>query len=189
MQNDEPQAPNNGWTTKPEMSQSEASFHETTAGIRADAEAKKQGCDPTALEALGAATCGPVEVGGIVLKPASEGTFITLRKIAAMFANYADALGLPVSADDDNPGERELYELGLASLVFADSRRVFRELNAGKLPSLMNQAMDLIFEMPMSDQVAIKEHIQSAMEEINRLSGTATTAPGKPPAPAAAPGT
>lgn len=175
------QDPNTAYAGKPEMSKTEASFHEAVAGQRASAEAKKQGCDPAALDALAGATMGPVKIGHIVLKPASEGTFITLRKIATMFQKHADALGMPHSDDEASPGERELIELGLASLVFSDSRRVFRELNIGNLPALMNEALDLIFELPLETQVRLKHHIEKQMQEIDRLSGaSATEKPGKP---------
>ena len=174
------QDPNTAYAGKPEMSRTEGSFHEAVAGQRASAEAKKQGCDPAALDALAGATMGPVIIGNIVLKPASEGTFITLRKIATLFQQRADSLGMPHADDEANPGERELYELGLASLVFADSRRVFRELNIGNLPALMNEAMDLIFELPLETQVRLKHHIEAQMQEINRLSGDAAAEkPGK----------
>lgn len=166
---------------KPEMSAMEATFHQSIAGQRAAAHAREQGCDPQALDSLARATIGATRIGGVTLKPASEGTFITLRKIAAMFQQRADELGLPHSANPESPGERELYELGLASLVFSDPRRVFRELNIGNLPSLMNEAMDLIFELPLADQVALKNHIESCMAEISRLSGDGAEKPvGKP---------
>ncbi len=123
---------------------------------------------------------GPLKIGRIELKPASEGTFITLRKLATMFEKYADARGMPKSEDEDSPGERELIELGLASLVFSDSRRVFRELNIGNLPSLMNEALDLIFELPLETQLNLKHHIEKQMREINRLTGGAdVVTPGK----------
>ncbi len=171
---------------KPEMSATEASFHESVAGQRAAAAAREQGADPQALDSLARATIGETTIGGIKLKPASEGTFITLRKVASMFARRADELKLPHAEDPDSPGERELYELGLASLVFSDPRRVFRELNIGNLPSLMNEAMDLIFELPLADQVALKNHIESCMAEISRLAGDGAEKPvGKPGAEAA----
>jgi len=165
---------------KPEMSKTEATFHESIAGQRASAAAKKQGCDPAALDALAAATAGPVNIAGFDLKPATEGTFITLRKTAWMFVAHAERCGLPICNDPENPGERELYELGLATLVFTDARRVFRELNAGRLPQLMAEAMDIIFELSLEDQKRLKEHIEAQMEEIARLSGEAVEKPGKP---------
>lgn len=176
--------------TKPLISATEASFHESVAGQRAAEKAKAQGCDPEALDSLARATSGPVEIAGMKLNPPSEGTFITLRKIASMFQKHADAIGLPHSEDPESPGERELYELGLASLTFADPRRVFRELNIGNLPKLMTEAMDLIFELPLADQVALKNHIESAMEEIARLAGDGAAKPvvGKPGAAGHSPG-
>lgn len=171
---------------KPEMSETEASFHGSIAGQRAAAAAREQGADPQALDSLARATIGDTAIGGITLKPASEGTFITLRKMAAMFQKRADELKLPHADDPESPGERELYELGLASLVFSDPRRVFRELNIGNLPSLMNEAMDLIFELPLAAQIALKNHIESCMAEIARLSGDGAEKPvGKPVAAAA----
>jgi hypothetical protein len=164
------------------MSRQEASWHEHVAGQRASAAARQTGADPAALDAVARATMGPVVIAGLTLRPASEGTFITLRKCAAMFAAHADALGLPHATSPQNPGERELYELGLASLVFADARRVFRALTAGQLPALMEEAMELIFGLPLADRVALSLHIETQMAEINRLSGAAATdaTPGKP---------
>jgi hypothetical protein len=180
----EPNNPNTLYPSggKPEMSRMESTFHESVAGQRASAEAKKQGCDPRALDAVATATMGPVMIGNITLYPASEGTFITLRKLATMFARHADAIGLPISDDNDNPGERELYELGLATLVFMDSKRVFRELTAGRLPQLIEQGFDLIFEQSLENQIVLKIHIEEQMNEIRRLSGEEATTPGKPKA-------
>lgn len=164
------------------MSRQEASWHEHVAGQRAAAAARQTGADPAALDAVARATMGPVAIAGLTLRPASEGTFITLRKCAAMFAAHADATGLPHATSPENPGERELYELGLASLVFADARRVFRALTAGQLPALMEEAMEMIFGLSLADRVALSRHIETQMAEINRLSGAAATdaTPGKP---------
>lgn len=158
---------------KPEISEQEVSFYEMQAGMAAREKAQQEGANPHAVEAMANSTSGSVAIGKLTLKPASEGTFITLKKVAKLFKAHADAREWPVSEDDENPGERELCELGLASLVFADARRCFNMLNQGKLEALMAEALDLIFSAPLADQVALKNHIQAAMEEISRLGGEA----------------
>lgn len=167
---------------KPEISAQEASWIEHLAGMRARAAACKQGSNPEAVEALATATSGPVTIANRKLYPASQGTVWTLQRLAREFSNYADFHGLNGTNDPAVPGERELLELGLATLCFCNSRECWKRLELGKLEELILESEELMWSLPIEDQLALQAHFAKEMDRINRLSPDAS--PGKfPPAP------
>jgi hypothetical protein len=169
-------------TNKPEMSAQEASWHEHLAGMRAAEKARKDGGNPDAVAALATATAGPVTLAGYDLYPASQGTIWTLKRVAREFTAWADALGMPVSADPDAPGTREMIELGLATLVFADSQHCWVDLESGKLEELITRADAMIWKVEISDLLGLQNHFQSQMERLGKLSsGDEAPTPGKLP--------
>lgn len=162
--------------TKPEMSRTEASWHEHVAGMRARAAAKRQGGNPLAEAAFGSATAGPRQIGGFTVHPATEGTVWTLRRIAREFAAWANALGMPIAADDEPEGTREMFELGLSTLVFMDSRRVWTALDAGGLEDLIGEADALFWDVPLETKRELERFFRGQMDVIRDLSG-----PGEAP--------
>lgn len=170
------------------MSAQEASWHEHLAGMRAAEAARNQGADPLAVTAFASATAGPVAIAGRQLQPASQGTIWALQRVAREFAKWADDAGVPESPDPEAPGTRELIELGLATMVFCDARAVWRELDRGDIGPLIASAEDMMWDMPLSDQLALQSHFRAEMDRIRDLAGGSqqdqTPQKKTPPAPA-----
>ncbi len=167
----------------PEMSSQEASWHEHLAGMRAGDAARNQGADPAAVAAFASATAGPVTLSGRRLQQASQGTIWTLQRVAREFAAWADNIGLPHADDPEQPGTRELLELGLATLVFCDARLCWRMLDSHQLAELTQQAEDMMWEMPISEQLALQAHFRGEMDRIRSLSGGGGDTEKKTPPP------
>ena len=174
-------------TSLPEMSRHEASWHEHLAGMRASAAARKQGGDPAAITALATATAGPVLIGTFKLWPASQGTVWTLQRVAREFSAWANALGMPKAGDHEPDGTREILELGLSTLVFADSLRVWHMLETGRLEDLISEAEQLMWEVPVDVYRSLENHFDREMGRIRRLH--TEDAPKKKPATQAESGT
>lgn len=173
----------------PAMSAQEASWHEHLAGMRAADAARAQGADPAAIAAFAAATAGPVTIAGRVLEQASQGTIWTLQRIAREFTDWADAKGLPVSPDPDkSPGTRELIELGIATLVFIDSRTIWTALDEGRAQEIYRQAENMMWEIPLAEQLVLQRHFRAEMDRIRVISGDDAPAPEKKTAPPVQPG-
>jgi hypothetical protein len=170
-------------TPKPEMSRHEASWHEHLAGMRAAEAARKQGGDPEVITAIASATAGPLQIGPHTLRPASQGTIWTLQRVAREWQAYADARAIPASGDAQNPGTREMLELGLATLAFCDARETWRTLDRGELETLIARAEELMWETPADVQLALQAHFTREMERIGRLAPAEDT-PAKKPHPA-----
>ena len=176
-------------STLPEMSAQEASWHEHLAGLRAADTAREQGSDTAATEALASATAGPTTIAGRPLQQATQGTIWTLQRVAREYARWARDHGIEPSASPDEPGTRELIELGLATLVFCDARACWRELDVGNLALLISRAEDMMWRMPLSDQMALQAHFATEMDRIRHLSGGPDPEPKKKPlAPLMPPG-
>jgi hypothetical protein len=163
----------------PEMSRQEASWHEHLAGMRAGAKARKLGSNPLATDALATATAGPVEIGGFQLFPASEGTVWTLKRLAREFRSWADGIGMPSAGEGEANGTRELMELGLSTLVFCDSLRVWTRLEQGELYQLALEAEDLMFRTPIAITRQLEAHFQRQMQAIRDLTPDDEGTPGK----------
>lgn len=166
---------------KPRMGAQEASWCEHIAGMRAAQAAREQGADPLAVRAVGTATAGPVVIAGHPIKPATQGTVWTLQRAARMFSSWADEAGMEASGDPENPGTREMLELGLTTLIFSDARSVWRALDAGGFPGVMHMAEAVIWDMPLEDSRALQTHFEAQMETIRRLAGEEAPAPEKKP--------
>jgi len=169
----------NQTTPLPEMSRHEASWHEHLAGMRAAEKARAQGGNPEAIDAIASATAGPVEIGGFILQPASQGTVWALQRLAREFGDYADSIGLKASDDPASPGNRELIELGLATLVFCDSRECWMKLDAGQLFALIVRADEIMWSTPIETQIKLQAHFTSEMDRIHKLSPGEEDALGK----------
>jgi hypothetical protein len=156
-------------TPKPEMSRHEASWHEHLAGMRAAEAARKQGGDPQAAEAMAWATASPVRIAGYELRPASQGTLWTLRRLAREFSAWADAIGMPKAAPGEADGSRECIEMGLTMLAFTDSLRVWDLLETERLGELITEAEKLIHRVPLEDYRKLERHFQMQMERIHGL--------------------
>ena len=154
--------------TKPEMSRQEASWHEHIAGIRAEEKARAEGGDTAAIAAIANATVGPVTIAGHTLAPASQGTVWTLQRLARDFQAYADTNGLATPEAMASP-TNQLVQLGLTLLVFLNPRAVWRDLETGKLADLIARADDMMWSMPLTDQVALQSHFRAQMAAINAL--------------------
>ena len=166
------------------MSRHEASWHEHLAGMRAAEKAREQGGNPDAIAAIASATAGPVEIGGFTLHRAGQGTIWTLQRLAREFAAYAESIGLQSSEDPTNPGNREMIELGLATLAFCDARGCWQMLDAGRMYALIVRADEMMWSMPIETQLALQAHFTSEMDRIKKLSpGEEEETPGKSPAP------
>lgn len=162
------------------MSAHEAGWHEHLAGLRATHESREQGGDVQAEEALASATAGPRVVGNFTLYPASQGTMWTLRRVAKEFEDYAAIHGIPASGDEENPGTRELIELGLSTLVFCDARGTWVNLEKGLLESLIVRADQLMWNTPIDVQVQLQNFFEEQMEIIGNLSDDGEPAEKKP---------
>lgn len=178
----EPQ--NTNQDTRPQMSSTEASWHETQAGLRAKEHAAEQGGDLNAQVAIADVTSKLKVVGRYTLKPVSQGTVHTLKKVASEFEAYAIAEGIHTTGDMQNPGMKELLELGIAVLVFADVKRCY----SMSIDDLRYEAEDLIFDMPLEESMELSEHFNVEMARMNTLSGNeeappAGSMPGKPQTP------
>jgi hypothetical protein len=165
---------------KPEMCAQEASWHQHMAGMRASAEARKQGSNPAATAALATATAGPVRIGRFTLHPASEGTVWTLKRLAREFAAWADVLGMPSAPEGGELGSRELLELGLSTLAFADARGTWQRLELGQLEQIIVEAECLMFDTPVAELRQLEQHFQKQMQAIRDLTPDAEPAPKKP---------
>lgn len=161
------------------MSRHEASWHEHLAGMRAAEAARKTGSNPAATDALATATAGPVEIGGFVLEPASRGTVWTLRRAAREFVAWANALGMPRSADDAELGTREMIELGLSTLIFCDARACWMDMETGKLEELIARADALMWTVPVDVITKLESHFRAQMHRISELTPDAEDTPGK----------
>lgn len=148
--------------------------------MRAADAARKQGGNPTAIDALAGATAGPVTIAGFTLKPATEGTIWTLKRVAREFRAWADGLGMPHATGPEN-GTREMLELGLSTLVFADARACWIQIEEGNFPALISQADTIMWEMDLATTRALEAHFQKQMESIRALTPDAEDRPGKPP--------
>ena len=164
------------------MSRHEASWHEHMAGMRAAAAARKQGGDPAAITALAAATAGPVIVGGFALHAASQGTVWTLQRVAREFADWAKRMRMPIAGDHEPDGTREILELGLSTLVFMDSMRVWHLLETGRLEDLIAEAEQLMWQVPVDIYRQLENHFDREMGRIRALRG-GEEAPKKPTPP------
>ena len=168
------------------MSAQEASWHEHLAGMRAADAARAQGADPTATAALASSTAGETVIANRKLAPASQGTVWTLQRMAREFAAEADASRIP-SGENGAPGTRELLELGLATLVFCDARRCWKMLDGGRLADLIGEAETMMWEMPLTEQLALQKHFRAEMDRVRALAGGEDdTPPGKLPETAGA---
>lgn len=156
-------------TQLPEMSRHEASWHEHLAGMRAGAAARRQGGDPQAIAALATATAGPVHIGEFILHPASQGTVWTLQRVAREFHEWANALGMPIASATEPDGTREILELGLSTLVFADSLRAWQLMEAGKLEDLISEAEQIMWSVPVDIYRALENHFDREMARIRGL--------------------
>lgn len=162
------------------MSRQEASWHEHLAGMRAAEKARAQGGNPAAIDAVAAATCGPVRIGAFEIYPPTEGTVWTLKRLAREFAAWADALGMPSAADGEDNGSREMLELGLSTLAFVDSRQTFQYLEAGRLEDLILRAEKLMWETPVEVTKQLSAHFESGMARLRELNSGDEEAPKKP---------
>lgn len=156
-------------TPLPPMSRQEASWHEHLAGMRAAEEARKAGADPLAIDAIASATAGPVKIGKFTLHPASQGTVWTLKKVAKQFAAYAEQHNIPSSGDPQDPADREIIEMGLAALAFADARGTWMALNPRDFPGLVLKADELMWETSAEIQLALQAHFTSEMDRLAAL--------------------
>jgi hypothetical protein len=156
---------------KPEMSRQEYSWHKHLAGMRAADAARNQGANPATIDALASVTAGPVTIGGFTLHPATRGLQWTLQRLAREFALYAIAHNLP----DDHGGEyltsRELIELGLSTLAFADPLATWQALEAGDLKTLIRRADALAWETPVEITQELEKHFRREMDRISSLAG------------------
>lgn len=167
-------------TEKPKMSRQEASWHEHLAGMRATEKARQDGGNSGARNAVAAGTAGPVNIGGFDLYPPTEGTVWTLKRLAIEFAAWADALGMPVAAEGELNGTREMLELGLSTLAFCDARGTFLALECGRLDELIVRADSLIFDTPIEITKALSAHFEKGMRAIRELSADEEGVPKKP---------
>lgn len=165
----------------PEISAQEASWIEHLAGMRARAAARKQGGNPLAETALASVTCGPREIGGFTVYPATEGTVWTLRRVAREFKAWADGIGMPVAGDGEPDGTREMLELGLTTLVFMDARKAWMALEAGSLEELIVAAERLFWNTPLCEQRELEAHFRQQMDFIRGLSGDGEAVKKKSP--------
>lgn len=156
-------------TEKPQMSAQEASWHEHLAGMRAKAEARKSGADPAAIYAVASSTAGTRIVAGYELKPANQGTVWTLQRVAKEFAEWANNIGMPEQGSAEEPGTRQMLELGLTTLVFADPKGCWLAMDAGNLESLITQAESFIWDTSLEDQTELQNHFQKQMEVLAAL--------------------
>jgi len=158
---------------KPEMSHTEASWHETMAGHRATAEAKKEGGNPASMNALALAAAGPETVAGVALKPCTQGTIIAMQMAGNLFEDIIkkEALG---------EDEAELIQTGIAAIIFRDSIDAYRELRANGLDNIYQEAMAIIWEMPLEESMRLTGHVQAEIAIFNRLNGQPSPQPGKP---------
>lgn len=171
----------------PEMSRHEASWHEHLAGMRAAEAARAQGGDPEASAAIASATAGLRRIGDHTLRPANQGTLWTLQRLAREWTKLATEIGIPPAEDPENPGTRELIELGLSTLAFCDSRQTWQALDRGELDSLVVKAEALMWETPLEIQTELQKYFTAEMDRLQQLSQKAApdTAPKKREAAAA----
>mgnify|MGYP000224030637 CR=1 FL=1 len=171
----------NNDTNKPTMSNTEASFHEVVAGNRAKAEAEASGGNQAAIEAVANATLEHRVVAGYELKPASQGTIFVLQEVARRFEEYCKTNPMHSSGDPKFPGSKELLEIGLSVLVFADPRRIFKDVQDGKIEELRYEAEEIIWTLPAEKAKLLNDHFTTEMDRLNQLSGSSSAdAPGKP---------
>lgn len=164
------------------MSAREASWHENMAGHRAAEAARNQGEDITAVEAVADAAAGALSIAGYELRPLRQGTLWALKKLATEFAAWADARGMAIAADpENNPGDRELLELGLCVITFTDSRRVWQDLQNGRLENLIHEAENFAWDMAIKDALALQSHFQNEMTRAAMLSDGQVDEPKKKP--------
>lgn len=76
----------------PAMSRQEASFHASTAGVRAAKAAEAQGCDPAAAFALGAGATGGKVINGVGLPLPSAYSALSVPAIAALLEKHSQTI-------------------------------------------------------------------------------------------------
>lgn len=168
------------------MSRTEASWHETQAGMRAAAAARAAGEDPQLVAAVVDSTLPRMEVGRYVVKPATKGTVMAIQRVAPLLLEWAESQGMAPAPNPAIPGELEMLETAFTIMVFADPRRIYRETAAGLPQDLIAEAEALVWEMPATQMVPLQDALEREMRAVG-LTGPseddqAEPRPGKPEA-------
>lgn len=173
---------------KPVMSRTEASWHETQAGMRAAEAARQAGEDPALVGGVVGSTLPRPEVAGYQIKPASKGTVMAIQRMAPALLEWAEKNGMKPSPNPQLPSYLDLIEMALTIIVFADPRRVYRETEAGLPQSLLDEADRLIFEVPVPEMVDLQGALETEMAAIGLVGSQGEVEEGQPGKPAAGSG-
>lgn len=144
---------------RPAMTEREASWHETVAGIRAAEAAQREGSDPRAAEALLDADT-PVMIGGREFYPPSAGVVWLLRSLDSMVG------GLPADV-----------RTVATAWIFAD-RRAARDAMRRGTAAFQAAVQEWGFDLSFPDLRRIEEQIIAWMRALQDGEGRV----GKPEA-------
>lgn len=160
---------------KPEMSHTESSWHQHVASMRAMDAAKKQGGDPSTMEALADAAGGPEMIAGVKLLPCTQGTILAMQIAGDLMEPYFEAEGL-------DPDEAELIQAGIAALIFRDQLLAYRELKTNGLRRIYTAAQELVWAMSLEESLPLTKHVNDQLAIFNQLNGGGSDVPepGKP---------
>lgn len=143
------------------------------AGHRAMAEAKREGGNPAALDALAFAAAGTETIAGVSLNPCTQGTIIAMQMAGDLFEDI-------IKSDNLGKDEAELVQTGIAAIIFRDSVAAYRELRTNGIANIYREAMVIIWEMPLEESMKLTGHVQQEIAIFNRLNGQPSAQPGKP---------
>lgn len=160
---------------KPLISRQEVDWHAHKAGIKASQEAASSDSE-TALDALDAATPAVVESAcGWQLHPVTIGTGIEQVKLAGYLRS------LPAPASDDEQCERDLLEMALMQMLYADTRRFRRMRVESGWEALADEADRLNYGEPYEERLRLAEHLGRNVALIERLAPSTQTEEEVPP--------
>lgn len=146
------------------ISEQEADWHAHKAGVRASHEAAKADSS-LALEALDSATPAVIKaIGGWELHPVTIGTSIEQGRLAEFLK------GLPVPQDDAERMERDLLEIALMQMLYADTRRFRKMRSDGGWDALVDEANRLNYDEPYEGRLLLAEHLGKSIALIESLS-------------------
>jgi hypothetical protein len=149
-----------GGSKKPRMSQKEASYHETRAGLKAMAQAQKEGASPEAIDAMMEAKEYEVPGTGIKLQR------LTLQVVWAM-----EAAGSAYVGEDNGRRAISSKDIAIGALCFSDPVATYRLAKGGKVSELEDKAFELAGKLDMPTLQTVNLWINVQFARAKKLSG------------------
>jgi hypothetical protein len=145
---------------KRKMSQKEASYHEVQAGLKAMAQAQKEGASPEAIAAMMEAKEYDVGNTGIKLQR------LTLQVVWAM-----EAAGSAYVGQENGQRAISAKDIAMGALCFSDPVATYRLAKSGKVSELEDNAFELAGQLDMPTLQTVNLWINVQFARAKKLSG------------------